>query len=55
MKLDFPDMSQREEVPELLEVVAGNLVSVEEGLSALDTHRNTLHRHADAVCNNIIA
>ena len=44
-------LSRSEEVPELLEVVAGDLVSVEEGLVALDTHKSAVRNHAETVSN----
>lgn len=40
-------MKSTEQVPELLEVVAGNLVSVEEGIAALGSHKASLQRSAD--------
>ena len=36
-------------VPDLLQEVAGRLVSVEEGLAALDNHKTALHNNADKV------
>ena len=36
-------------MPELLQEVAGRLVSVEEGLAALDNHRTALNNNADMV------
>lgn len=40
-------------MPELLQQVAGRLVSVEEGLAALDNHKTALHNHTDMVKGEI--
>ena len=40
-------------MPELLQEVTGHLVSVEEGLAALENHRTTLHNHANTVKRKI--